>query len=1154
MRQLFLKICKYFLIFTLVLLAALLVFGAVLFLGWPWGVGFFVLVGFVGVWIGVVFIKKLLLRRREQHFVQQVIEQDQSRMKSMSAKDRDQLQELQEHWKEAIATLRQSHLKKRGNPLYVLPWYVVVGESGSGKTTAIKSARLSSTFAEVSRTSGISGTRNCDWWFFEEAVILDTAGRFTVRVDEARDKEEWQKFLLLLSKFRKKEPINGLVVTISADKLLESDEDELAEEGRIVRQRIDELMRVLGAKFPVYVMVTKCDLVKGMTQFCDHLPDQTLDQAMGQINRDFTKESSSFAERSFHTVGERLRDLRLLLFHKSDTHKIDPGLLLFPEEFERIKTGMTVFVRSTFQDNPYQETPILRGVFFSSGRQEGTPYSHFLKSLGLIAEREVLPGTSKGLFLHDFFSKILPKDRNLFSLTERTIQWSRLTRNLGLTSWLALGIALCGLLSFSFVQNLKTLREVRNPPVLKGNILLDLEMMDGFRQDILKVEAANRGWWIPRFGLYESLEMEGRLKARYCDLVRDGFLVNFDRQMENRIVGFSDNTEARIIGRHAAFLVRRINLLDARIHGKGLEALSRMPQTAYEPADLIANPALIPEIRNRFQKIYLYNLIWRDDITRLNREMNDQQGLLRQVLIVRRSNLHWLTEWVDYNADFSDITLQDFWGGSLPGRAEASIRPAFTVEGKKEIESFLTEIEQALAEPLILAEYRLEFQKWYPETYMGAWRTFGTAFPEGKERLDGRKEWQIVATGIAGDQGPYFSVLDRMARELEPFAGDEALPPWGGKLYTFQAAKFQALQGEEGDKSNLFLEAAKKAAQRGGRIISTLGREADNLTPQKDLEKRMMAGKAFKDYQSALSQLSTVAPSRREVFKISAQTFADDPVTGTSPFFALQSALERLKSAVGRDPVQEDEVFWKLVEGPRDFLWIYYQKEAACQLQQLWEKQVVIDFVPGSELVDEFVKGPAAPFVDRSPGKGYFARTALGSELPLDTSFFSFLTKRVIKTREVKVKDNYRVTISALPTDVNRGAQIKPHATHLQMQCDGGTQELVNLNYPVRRVFNWSPERCGDVLFKIEVGTRVLTRKYGGDMPFRSFLRDFRGGKRTFRPREFPGEADALGRMGIEYIEVSYQFRGDQNEILRLSPASTVRASVPREIVTCWDR
>ena len=98
-----------------------------------------------------------------------------------------------------------------------------MGESGSGKTTSIGSAKLSSPFAEVTRTSGISGTRNCDWWFFEQAIILDTAGRYTIPVDEGRDKEEWQGFLKLLVKYRKKEPLHGLIVTVAADKLLKAD-------------------------------------------------------------------------------------------------------------------------------------------------------------------------------------------------------------------------------------------------------------------------------------------------------------------------------------------------------------------------------------------------------------------------------------------------------------------------------------------------------------------------------------------------------------------------------------------------------------------------------------------------------------------------------------------------------------------------------------------------------------------------------------------------------------------------------------------------------------------------------------------------------------------------------------------------------------------
>jgi type VI secretion system protein ImpL len=406
------QILKYTLIGLLVLLALLIVFGIVLVLNWPWWVGLFLLLGVMGAGIAAYLIKQILMKKREEKFVSQLVEQDEAYLKSLKADELRQFTDLQSRFKEAIDALKGSSLKKLGNPLYVLPWYMVIGESASGKTTAIKSARLSSPFAEMTQISGLSGTKNCDWWFFEQAVIIDTAGRYAIPVDEGRDRDEWQRFLNLLAKYRKKEPLNGLVVAVAADRILQAGAEALEEDGRQIRRRIDELMRVLGSRFPVYVLVTKCDLVQGMTEFCGQLDDELLQQAFGAINHDLSTDYPGFIARTLNTISERLTKLRLLIFHRLETRTPDPALLLFPEEFSRMKDGCEAFMKGAFHVNPYQETPMLRGLFFSSGRQEGSPYSHFLNALGLIEDREVLPGTSKGLFLHDFFARILPKERS----------------------------------------------------------------------------------------------------------------------------------------------------------------------------------------------------------------------------------------------------------------------------------------------------------------------------------------------------------------------------------------------------------------------------------------------------------------------------------------------------------------------------------------------------------------------------------------------------------------------------------------------------------------------------------------------------------------------------------------------------------------------
>jgi len=152
-----------------------------------------------------------------------------------------------------------------------------------------------------------------------------------------------------------------------------------------------------------------------MTQFCDRLPDPVLDQAMGIMNHNVSQPEplASFHHRAIEKVVDRLRFLRLLLFQKPGRKGIDPELLLFSEEFDRLRPGIKAFVEAAFRENKFQETPILRGIYFSSGRQEGSPYSHFLKALGLIQEKEVLPGTSRG-FSSMIFSRGSCQKTDLF--------------------------------------------------------------------------------------------------------------------------------------------------------------------------------------------------------------------------------------------------------------------------------------------------------------------------------------------------------------------------------------------------------------------------------------------------------------------------------------------------------------------------------------------------------------------------------------------------------------------------------------------------------------------------------------------------------------------------------------------------------------------
>ncbi|MBI5556199.1 MAG: type VI secretion system protein ImpL [Deltaproteobacteria bacterium] len=1161
MKQFWRILIKSLLVITGIALLLLLIAGLVLVLDWPWWTGSFFILLIFGVAIGVLLVRKIINRRKEQQFVDQIISQDDLRLKAMADKERDESQLLQARWKEAIETLKKSHLKKLGNPLYVLPWYMVIGESASGKTTAIKSARLSSPFAEATNVSGVSGTRNCDWWFFEQAIIIDTAGRYAIRVNEERDKEEWRQFLSLLTKFRKKEPLNGLIVTVPANKLLEGAQDELEREGLQIRSRIDEIMLTIGSKFPVYVMVTKCDLIKGMTHFCDKLPEKVVNQAMGVVNPQHLKVTPDFWLNAVDTISDRVGSLLLRVLHDSKAGKLDPALILFPSEFARLRNGVNFFMSKAFQDNPYQETPILRGLFFTSGRQEGTPYSHFLHKLGLLGEKEVLPGTNRGLFLHDFFARILPMDRGIFAPTRRAIEWTQLTRNLGLTSWVALLIALCGLMSFAFVKNLDTMREVpkefQQSPAMKGDLLTDVVTLDRYQQAILQVEERNRNWWIPRFGLTESIELEKQLKDKFCQLFRASFLTPLDKKISDRLAAFQVSTPEQTVNRHVSHLIRRINILKKRLQSRDLEGLNGMPQVPF----LIMLTDQLPqeqEVKGKIDNIYAYYLHWNQDDGQITQEKDELQKWLLHILAAKGNQLDWLIQWANDQDDLKPVVLGDFWGGTRNGKDQIKVSRAFTRKGKELIDGFLVELEAVLPDPgpSLIAGQKADLEKKYRQAFFREWQAFASGFDRGIDRLAGHGEWLTACQQITSLSGPYLALLDRMMVEVIPVAeGKNDAPGWANLTIMYPVIRGQIELLGKTDSGSMLVKAGEKSLSLIDKVekkFDTGGAEKGAVT---SLENQRQAARALQEYQKALQEITPQLSPRKSAYDMAAAVFKDEK----NPLATARQSVARLKNymATGK---KDDETFWKLLNSPLDLIWDFQRNEAGCYLQDRWEKDVMVEVQGVNDpqkvmhiLLDQdgfahqFVKGPAAPFISRNPNKGYYAVQSNG-QIAFNASFLNFLTRGVSVKKTVLA--NYDVAIKGLPTDANPDAHIKPHATHLELKCAAGDVKLDNFQFPVVKNFKWTPDTCGDVVLDIEISNLVLTKKYEGAQAFPAFLQDFKTGRNTFSPDDFPVQKDELQRLGIKHIEVNYEFTGNK-PIFQLQEETP--GQVPSRIVKCWD-
>src|SRR6185503_10785274 len=241
----------------------------------------------VVVWVVWELIRAWRIRRANQAMLQGIAGADGAEAES-SARSAQEIATLQARFKEAMAVLRKARFKGRAGErqyLYQLPWYVFIGAPGSGKTTALVNSGLKFPLEEAGAgqsIKGVGGTRNCDWWFTDEAVLLDTAGRYVTQDSEQRvDASAWLGFLELLKRSRPRQPLNGAIITVSISDLLYQTDAQRERYARDVRQRVQELYERLGVRFPVYLMVTKVDLLAGFMEFFGDMSREERAQVWG---------------------------------------------------------------------------------------------------------------------------------------------------------------------------------------------------------------------------------------------------------------------------------------------------------------------------------------------------------------------------------------------------------------------------------------------------------------------------------------------------------------------------------------------------------------------------------------------------------------------------------------------------------------------------------------------------------------------------------------------------------------------------------------------------------------------------------------------------------------------------------------------------------
>jgi len=329
---------------------------------------------------------------------------------------------LQSQFGDALNILKASKKSgdQTGTAIHELPWYIIIGPPGSGKTTALINSGLRFPLAEKmgqQPLKGIGGTRNCDWWFSDNAILVDTAGRYTTQdSDKDADSAGWSNFLGLLKKHRPRQPINGAIIAISLSELILQSESERQQHANQIKERLQELYTNLGIQFPVYVLLTKTDLIAGFNEYFDNLSRQERQQIWGMTFPTSDNFESKFDINLFKDEYDgllcRLND-RLQWRMQEERDLSRRALLLsFPMELAALKEMTAQFLDAAFKPSSFDKPVNLRGVYLTSGTQEGTPIDRVMGALasnfGL--NRQTIPsfsGQGKSFFLTDLFRNVV---------------------------------------------------------------------------------------------------------------------------------------------------------------------------------------------------------------------------------------------------------------------------------------------------------------------------------------------------------------------------------------------------------------------------------------------------------------------------------------------------------------------------------------------------------------------------------------------------------------------------------------------------------------------------------------------------------------------------------------------------------------------------
>lgn len=398
----------------------------------------------------------------------------QAERRQARAAEQDRALPLVQAQEKALSQGLDRYLDNAGGPraLYRLPWYLVMGDEQAGKTSFIDCTDQRFTLTRIDQVQAQGRQTEAlaypvGWWVSDDAVLIDPPGAFIRQQPAASSAADapaesapscvpgaqarlWDHLLGWLLRNRSQRALNGVVLVVDLPALLHGTPEQRVALAHRLRTRLYEVSSHLGSRLPLYVVLSKFDLLDGFDQFYSKLSAARRENLLGfTFKLDAVDAFDAWLDEYDEHYGRFLVTLQEQLIDQLDVLvKAPPCGRLFSlyGALTGLRPILLAFLRETLVSDRYSTPALVRGVYWSSVMQQGDMRNAFVREAAqpyktkLPLREGKAQGKALAYFIQQAFRRVIYQEAGLAGDNVRV---ARSKRQL---LWVGSGV---GILAFS---------------------------------------------------------------------------------------------------------------------------------------------------------------------------------------------------------------------------------------------------------------------------------------------------------------------------------------------------------------------------------------------------------------------------------------------------------------------------------------------------------------------------------------------------------------------------------------------------------------------------------------------------------------------------------------------------------------------------------